>query len=612
MNRASFLEILNISLPVKDTRKESNVLKRIPEWHRWLLRETNFLDDSFTFRERLEVIYSEIYTPATCRTCHINVHLDKTTKTWRKTCSKKCRISAMKFITKYEDVQLLDKEELNKEKLIEFLDKNYPQLDSRSERYISRKSTMWYKWIVNNTNFLLGDFTFRDRLAASCLGLNTHPKCGCCEKLIYSFNCIKWKEYCSSECAIIYGRKILKEDCYTSTQWREEQGVCVREGIISKYGTCNMYSISEKLKGILATNNERYGEDYHMKTKEGAVKISKSLKEFSLTEAGIIQRKTSGDRLRAEFDRAAKEGDTPYFYKNGGGVSKEELQVKKIVEEILKYEVSSTWIKTKNGANRQIDIYIPEFNFGIEYNGVYDHSEERGKYKEYHLEKLEAAEEAGIHLMTIWNDEWNDVRKKHIIITRIKILLGKYTKKRYARKCKLKEIDIVPYNNFLDDNHIQGGNDHSSIRLCLIEDQTVVAVMGFKKCPSNVKKYGEPKDVWELCRYSSKDIVVGGFTRLISLFKKTFNPKLIYSFAERYLVNKKENVYTKNGFIVNNVSSPSYSYLYKKKRTHKFNFRKKNFSRFGFDVLDKTEEELRKEMRLPKVWDCGKICYILK
>lgn len=611
MNRSSFLEILNISLPVKDTRKESNILKRIPECHKWLLKETNFLDDSFTFRERLEVIYSEIYAPATCQICNINVHLDKTTKTWRKTCSQKCRISAMKFILKYEDVQLLDKEELNKEKLIEFLDKNYPKLDSRCERYISRKSTMWHKWIVNNTNFLLGDFTFRDRLAAACLGINTHPKCGCCENLIYSFNCIKWKEYCSSECAIIYGRKVLKEDYYTSTKWREEQGVCVREGIMAKYGTCNMYSIPEKLKGILETNNNRYGVDYHMQTKEGAIKISDSIKAFFQTDNGMEERKSRGERLYAEFDRAFIEGDVPYFYKNGGGVSKEELQVKKIVEDILGYEINSTWIKTKKGANRQIDLYIPEFKFGIEYNGVFDHSEERGKYKEYHLEKLEAAEEAGIHLMTIWNDDWSNIRKKHIIITRIKVLLGKCLKKSHARKCELKEIDITQYNNFLNDNHIQGSNDSASVRLCLVDDKKVVAVMGFKKCTYNITKYGDHKGVWELCRYSSTDIIVGGFSKLLSFFRKTFSPILVYSFAERYLVNKKENVYTKNGFFVHSVSPPDYSYLYKNKRTNKFHFQKENFIKFGLEISNKTEDELRKEMQILKIWDCGKICYAI-
>lgn len=55
---------------------------------------------------------------------------------------------------------------------------------------------------------------------------------------------------------------------------------------------------------------------------------------------------------------------------------------------------------------REIDIFIPSRNIGIEFHGLYWHSEPfRGKY--YHLEKYNAASSLGIKLIQIFEDEWD-------------------------------------------------------------------------------------------------------------------------------------------------------------------------------------------------------------
>lgn len=55
---------------------------------------------------------------------------------------------------------------------------------------------------------------------------------------------------------------------------------------------------------------------------------------------------------------------------------------------------------------QEIDIFIPELNIGIEFNGVYWHSIEGGKDKYYHVNKRLSAEYLGIKLLTVWEDEW--------------------------------------------------------------------------------------------------------------------------------------------------------------------------------------------------------------
>lgn len=69
---------------------------------------------------------------------------------------------------------------------------------------------------------------------------------------------------------------------------------------------------------------------------------------------------------------------------------------------------------------REIDIFIPSRNIGIEFHGLYWHSEPfRGKY--YHLEKYNAASSLGIKLIQIFEDEWDN--HQYVIKERLKELL---------------------------------------------------------------------------------------------------------------------------------------------------------------------------------------------
>ncbi|MBR4316364.1 MAG: hypothetical protein IKP65_05310 [Alphaproteobacteria bacterium] len=49
----------------------------------------------------------------------------------------------------------------------------------------------------------------------------------------------------------------------------------------------------------------------------------------------------------------------------------------------------------------ELDIYIPEKQVAIEFDGIYWHNEEN-KPKNYHLMKTELCEEKGIHLIHIF------------------------------------------------------------------------------------------------------------------------------------------------------------------------------------------------------------------
>ena len=64
----------------------------------------------------------------------------------------------------------------------------------------------------------------------------------------------------------------------------------------------------------------------------------------------------------------------------------------------------------KNG--KEVDIYIPDINLAIEFNGAYWHSTNEKTDTEYHYEKTRAAFRNGINLFHIWEWEWLHNREK--------------------------------------------------------------------------------------------------------------------------------------------------------------------------------------------------------
>ena len=61
---------------------------------------------------------------------------------------------------------------------------------------------------------------------------------------------------------------------------------------------------------------------------------------------------------------------------------------------------------------KELDIYLPEYNIAIEFNGLWYHSIEAGCTKEYHLQKSLLCRERGIRLIHIYEFENLDEQKQ--------------------------------------------------------------------------------------------------------------------------------------------------------------------------------------------------------
>jgi hypothetical protein len=292
--------------------------------------------------------------------------------------------------------------------------------------------------------------------------------------------------------------------------------------------------------------------------------------------------------------------DWPVF-SNISHQSNEELKLLEFIKSIYSGEIIEN---AKNIIpNSEIDIFLPQLKIGIEYNGLYWHSEKAGRGKYYHLNKTLGAKKQNIRLIHIFSDELNN--NENIVKNKLKSIIGLNTDKIYARKCVVKEVtNIKEKNDFLNKNHIQG-KDKSKIKLGLYYNDELVSIMTF--CHPRIALGGKPTTKkWELSRYATSIQVVGGASKLLKHFINYYNPQEIYSYSDNRWSDWDNNMYIKLGFKFVNRTSPGYYYTKNfTERIHRFNFRKSKLKQKGINIEGKTEHEIMDSLKYYKVWDCG-------
>jgi len=255
----------------------------------------------------------------------------------------------------------------------------------------------------------------------------------------------------------------------------------------------------------------------------------------------------------------------------------------------------------------EIDIFIPELNIGIEFNGLYWHGEIY-KDKDYHHKKAKNCNENNINLLTIWEDDWN--YKKDIIKSIIRNKLGKNLYRIPGRKCNIKEINYYKTKSFLQKNHLQS-ECLSKVNIGLFYDDELVSVMTFgpKRMILNSKTTDLNK--YELLRFCNKlnTSIIGGASKLFKYFINNYNPSEIISYANLDISNGK--LYKILEFEKSKDIRLNFWWVKKGIKYHRSNFMKHKLIKEGWDSF-KTADEIMHERGYYKIWGTGNLKWIYK
>lgn len=364
---------------------------------------------------------------------------------------------------------------------------------------------------------------------------------------------------------------------------------------LEKYGVENPFQFEEVKEKIKKVNLEKYGVEHVMYSEQ----VKEKLKQTNLEKYGVenpaqvdeVKEKMVSSLLNNNFPNVIKyfanKETTEEFLKknynekttltqlsNDTGVSRTAIgryihkygledyieyvckvsQPEKDIVEYLTSKGITNIIQSDRDIldGKEIDIYLPDYNLGIEFNGDYWHSELK-RDKRYHYDKSMLANSKGVFLYHIFSHEWTDEEKRIRILNHLDNILHLNENKIYARKCMIREVDVAEKNSFLNKNHIQG-KDNSTIKLGLYYNDELVSLMTF--CyPRFSRKYN-----WELSRFCSKHNynVIGGASKLFKYFVDNYmkDGEVIVSYSD--IAKTTGKIYNTLNFEFVNDAEPNY------------------------------------------------------
>ena len=248
----------------------------------------------------------------------------------------------------------------------------------------------------------------------------------------------------------LYGSKSFKQnlkDKYGSETYNNREKC--KQTNLERYGVEWNTQLEEVKKRSLATKIEKYGcgnnvekikqtcinkygvefyvQSDEFKEKEKNIKQEKS-KEFELTNnvtrvIDLLSKYGQGwlclNLPKIEYN-GYKYIDNKYlsdiqnYFKNSGSCTLLELELRNFLETFKLY------IEYNNGLiinPYELDAYIPELKLAFEFNGIYWHSINKGKDKNYHIMKTKLCRDKNITLIHIFEDLWKtqqETCKQHI------------------------------------------------------------------------------------------------------------------------------------------------------------------------------------------------------
>ncbi len=389
----------------------------------------------------------------------------------------------------------------------------------------------------------------------------------------------------------------IKDTClnkYGTTNVQELDWVKakIKDTCLNKYGTTNVQELDWVKAKTRDTNQKLYGVDngsQSLITKESMAILGDRTRLSAHYDTALSCTQMAGD-LDVSVSTVCnymQQHDIPYSTK-----SAEEESIATYLDTL---DVEYIRSDRKQIGPQELDFYIPRYELAIEYNGVYWHSELRGKKSSYHLSKTRACSRQGIQLLHIFSTDniplWRSVISNKLgICERI-----------YARKCRFSEISSQEADRFCQSNHLQG-RFSAKYNYGLYYQEELISVMTFSKSRYNFLAE------FEMIRYCCKVgvQVIGGASKLLK------NSLLIsvLSYANRRWSDG--SLYRALGFRLHSETRPNYFYTSDyKSLSSRLKFQKHKLTDLSTFDANLSEWENMKLQGYDRIWDCGNLLYVL-
>ena len=255
-------------------------------------------------------------------------------------------------------------------------------------------------------------------------------------------------------------------------------------------------------------------------------------------------------------------------------------------------------------APKEIDIYVESKKVGIEFHGLYWHTEQKVG-KDAHQNKLKRANSVGIRLISIFEHEWQ-MREKQVK-NFLKSSLGVFERKIHGRKTVVRPVNPLEAKRFLENNHIQGAAKTTKAYFGLYLSDELLGVMSLGKHHRNSASSSIVLD--RLC-FLDGVVVRGGASKLLRTAVEWARQKgyeKILSWSDNRW--SEGDVYLKMGFNLEEELKPDFFYFKKNRVFSKQSCQKKHLLKKGAKGV--TEKEMAQNLGYSRIWDCGKKRWVL-
>ena len=476
--------------------------------------------------------------------------------------------------------------------LVEKVEKLIPNVKHRKLIVLKNKDTSLHDEILNLSHYLDSSTNLTTRLKFISAGYTSLLKCKTCGNEHQHLNDRKEiSEYCSGRC-------YLKDKNKDTSKFK-------------------FIDQTEKVRKMKETNKEKYGHEFNSQRKEIKIILSKS--KLEKTNPDALNKLLNYEYMHNEYvtknltstqiaenlnvyygtviDYLIKHNIEIQYYCNR---SSHEKELSEFLNE-YNVEVLTNVKGILNNSNLELDLYLPQYKFALEINGLYWHSSTIETDR--HLIKTEQCRDKDISLFQFTDEQW--ISRKHICKS---MILNKIQKSNriFARQCLVKEISTEICKLFCEENHISGYSQ-SKLKYGLYYNGELIQIISL----------GSPRfdkqNEWELIRLCTKIgyNVVGGSSKLFKYIINNHNPNTVISYADRQY--SEGNVYTNLGFTFSHYSKPGYRWTNGVISYNRMNFQKhklKDQLKIYDENLSERENMFNNKYKM--YWDSGQSVWIYK